>query len=114
MIYSFSKYSTNYFTSLLRSRNQSLHALGTSSALTYQDLNKAICGFNSVIRFDDAKVFSCPSCGSSPKYIVADGKSDGPVKRKVWTCNDIEIDIGFSSSLLLPQPRPILSSPRVV
>ena len=60
--------------------------------MTYQDLNKAICGFNSVLRFDDAKVFSCPSCGTSPKYIVADGKSDGPVKRKVWTCTDFEID----------------------
>ena len=81
------KYLNQHFTSLLRSRNQSLHGLGSSSTLTYQDLNKAISGFNSAITFDDAKVFSCPCCGPSPKYIVADGKSDGPVKRKVcYTC----------------------------
>ena len=53
------------------------------SSLTYQDLSRAICGFFSLIRFDDLKVFSCPSCGNSPKYIVADGKSDGPVKKRV-------------------------------
>ena len=29
------------------------------------------------------KTFSCPKCGNSPKYMVADGKSDGPTKRKV-------------------------------
>jgi hypothetical protein len=81
MIHFISKYLTK--TTLHRSRNQSLHALGTKSFLTYQDLNKAICGFFSVIRFNDAEVFTCPSCGTSPKYIVADGKSDGPVKRKV-------------------------------
>ena len=92
-IYSISKCQTT----LYRSRNQSLHALGTKSSLTYQDLNKAICGFFSVIRFDDAKVFSCPSCGTSPKYIVADGKSDGPVKRKVRGCNNININRERSS-----------------
>ena len=32
---------------------------------------------------EDLKTFSCPKCGVAPKYFVADGKSDGPTKRKV-------------------------------
>ena len=40
--------------------------------------------FISKIEFHkDLKVFSCPKCGTAPTYIVADGKSDGPTKRKV-------------------------------
>ena len=86
---------------LFQSRSQSLRSLGINSTLTYQDLNKSICGFFSVIRFNDSEVFSCPACGLSPKYLVADGKADGPVKRRVDHLG--ELDHAEEDEEVLPQ-----------
>ena len=69
---------------LFRSRCERLNSIGVKSSLVPQDLTRATNGFISKITFhSDLKVFSCPKCGISPKYLVADGKSDGPTKRKV-------------------------------
>ena len=34
--------------------------------------------------------FLCPSCGDSPNYIVCDGKTDGPTKRKVEHLHELD------------------------
>ena len=86
---------------LFQSRRQSLCSLGINSSMTYQELNKSICGFFSVIRFNDIEVFSCPACGLSPKYLVADGKADGPVKRRVDHLD--ELDHAEEDEEVLPQ-----------
>ena len=54
------------------------HALRTTNFI------RAANGFISKIEYhEDLKTFSWPKCGTAPSYIVADGKSDGPTKRKV-------------------------------
>ena len=45
---------------------------------------QAATGFiSNIVYHENLKTFSCPKCGNEPAYIVADGKSDGPTKRKV-------------------------------
>ena len=67
----------------LWSRSERLNSVGMKTTLSQKDLTRATNGFVSQIVFrDQLKTFSCPKCGNSPKYMVADGKSDGPTKRK--------------------------------
>ena len=69
---------------LYRSRCERLNSIGVKTSLTQKDFLRATNGFISRIVFnEDLKTFSCPKCGVAPKYLVADGKSDGPTKRKV-------------------------------
>ena len=69
---------------LCRSRCERLNSIGVKTNLTQKDFLRATNGFISRIVFhEDLKTFSCPKCGVAPKYFVADGKSDGPTKRKV-------------------------------
>ena len=69
---------------LFRSRSERLNSVGMKTTLSQKDLTRATNGFVSQIVFhDQLKTFSCPKCGNSPKYMVADGKSDGHTKRKV-------------------------------
>ena len=69
---------------LYRSRCERLNSIGVKTSLTLKNFNRAANGFISQIEFhNELKAFSCPKCGTSPNYLVADGKSDGPTKRKV-------------------------------
>ena len=69
---------------MLNARCERLNSVGIKSTLTQKDFTRATNGFISKIKFHvDIKTFSCPNCGTSPKYLVADGKEDGPSKRKV-------------------------------
>ena len=67
---------------MLRARCERLNSIGVKTTLKHQDFTRASNGFISKITFEE-NTFSCPKCGDSPKYFVADGKSDGPTKRKV-------------------------------
>jgi hypothetical protein len=69
---------------LCRSRCERLNSIGVKTNLTQKDFLRATNRFISRIVFhEDLKTFSCPKCGVAPKYLLADGKSDGPTKRKV-------------------------------
>ena len=56
---------------------------GISCTLQYDDLHRSITGFMNNIDMDWKKIFSCPDHGTSPHWIVADGKNTGPLKRRV-------------------------------
>ena len=69
---------------MYRARCERLNSIGVKTSLTPQDFLRAANGFVSRIEFhQNLRPFSCPKCGVNPKYLVADGKSDGPTKRKV-------------------------------
>ena len=46
-------------------------------------------GFCKNLEFDNS-VFSCPKCGSTPEYLVADGKFTGPTTRKVSHLKELD------------------------
>ena len=73
-----------------RSLQDSLDSLGISSSLTYHDLHKAVCGFFRRLKFDETSAFSCPTHGSTPRFLNADGKNLGPTKRKVRNLTELE------------------------
>ena len=50
-----------------------------------------MCGFFNDLVFDNEKAFSCPTHGTSPKFIVSDGKALGPLKRKVAHLKELDI-----------------------
>ena len=62
-----------------------------SCSLTYSDIHGSVCGFFFNLKFDDQKAFSCPKHGTSPKFIVSDGKALGPLKRKVEHLTELDI-----------------------
>ena len=69
--------------------------------LNYQDLHRSICGFMCNLSFDIEQAFSCPEHGTSPKWIVADGKAIGPLKKRVKHLQ--ELDIAPTDSKILEQ-----------
>ena len=60
--------------------NSALSA-GLSCTLEYDDLHRSVCGFVNNAHMDFRKVFSCPDHGTSPEWIVSDGKNMGPLKK---------------------------------
>ena len=56
---------------------------GISCTLQYDDLHRSICGFMNNLEMDFKEAFSCPTHGSSPAWVVSDGKNMGPLKRRV-------------------------------
>ena len=69
---------------LLSARKERLNSIGVQTTLTQQDFSRACSGFVAKLVFHpDLKTFSCPKCGTTPEYLVADGKSNGPTKRKI-------------------------------
>ena len=72
-------------------RNFSLGNIGVKSSLTYSSFLRACTGYAQMIKFRKTD-FICPnpSCGDSPKYIVCDGKTDGPTKRKVEHLHELD------------------------
>ena len=75
---------------LLRARSERLNSIGVKTSLTYQTFSRAANGFVSRLEFHPSlKTFSCPKCGTAPKYLVADGKSCGPTKRKTQHLHEL-------------------------
>ena len=64
---------------------------GVPCSLTYVDVHKSVCGFVNNLSFDEKKAFSCPDHGRSPTFIVSDGKSLGPLKRKVDHLKELDV-----------------------
>ena len=54
-----------------------------------QDLTRAVTGFAGMLRFMKED-FLCDKCGDTPAYIVCDGKSIGPAKRKVNHLSELD------------------------
>ena len=74
---------------------------GITSQVTYNDMHRASVGFFRNLDFDENMAFSCPTHGSKPKWITADGKNIGPTKKK---CKDLsELDVQSEDDQVLPQ-----------
>ena len=58
-------------------------ASGWISTLTYENTLKATNGFIRKLEFDLPRCFTCLKCGTSPEYLIGDGQSTGPLKKKV-------------------------------
>lgn len=84
-----------------KSIQDSLDSLGISSTLTYHDLHRAVCGFFRKLKFDEKIAFTCPTHGSTPRFLCADGKNLGPTKRKVKNLK--ELDNHDDDDEVLPQ-----------
>ena len=67
---------------IVSSRQDTLSSLGLQTSLTVKDFNRSVTGFAKLMRFRKED-FLCDNCGETPEYIVCDGKSVGPAKRKV-------------------------------
>ena len=73
-----------------KSMKDALDSLGISSSLTYHDLHRAICGFFRKLKFNENIAFSCPTHGTTPRFLNTDGKNMGPTKRKVKHLEELE------------------------
>ena len=58
-------------------RKTALSSVGVQSSLIYSAFLRACNGYAQSVTFRKED-FLCPSCGDSPKYIVCDGKTEGP------------------------------------
>ena len=76
---------------LYRSIVDGAESCGISCSLTYSDVHRGICGFFTNLQFDITKAFTSPTHGSSPKWIVSDGKSLGPLKRRVKHLSELDL-----------------------
>ena len=70
-------------------RKTALSSVGVQSSLIYSAFLRACNGYAQSIRLRKED-FLCPSCGDSPKYIVCDGKTEGPTKRKVNHLHELD------------------------
>jgi hypothetical protein len=59
------------------------------ASLSYSLFLRACTGYAQMIVFKKED-FLCPNCGDSPSYIVCDGKTDGPTKRKVEHLKELD------------------------
>ena len=71
------------------SRKSSLSDIGLTTSLTYQQFVRACTGYAQMIGFRKED-FLCSSCKDNPKYLVCDGKTDGPTKRKVEHLHELD------------------------
>ena len=76
---------------LFRSITDCMDSCGVSSSLTYSDLHRSICGFFVNLKFDLTRAFSCPRHGTSPTWIVSDGKALGPLKKRVAHLSELDV-----------------------
>ena len=67
----------------------SLSNIGVKTSLSYQQFVRACTGYVKMIEFRKED-FLCSNCGPSPKYVVCDGKTDGPTKRKVEHLHELD------------------------
>ena len=84
---------------LYRSIVDGAESCGITCSITYPDIHRAVCGFFCNLVFDVQKAFSCPTHGNSPRWIVADGKALGPLKRRVKQFEEFDVAADDSSVL---------------
>ena len=70
-------------------RKTSLSSIGLQSSLSYSLFLRACTGYTQMIQFRKTD-FKCDDCGDSPSYIVCDGKTDGPSKRKTEHIQELD------------------------
>ena len=70
-------------------RKTSLNDIGMKSSLSYSLFLRACTGYAQMIKFQKED-YLCSNCGDSPTYIVCDGKTDGPAKRKVDHLHELD------------------------
>ena len=70
-------------------RKTSLSDIGLKSSLSYSLFLRACTGYAQMVEFKKED-FLCPNCGDSPSFIVCDGKTDGPTKRKVDHLHELD------------------------
>ena len=73
----------------LNSHRKVLSGIGIESSVSYQTFRHACTGYAKMVQFKKED-FLCPSCGDSPNYIVCDGKTNGPTKRKVDHLHELD------------------------
>ena len=64
---------------------------GVACSLTYADVHRGVCGFFINLKFNIQTAFSCPDHGSTPSWIVADGKALGPLKKRVKHLTELDV-----------------------
>ena len=67
---------------IVSSRELSLNSIGLQTTFTVKDLDRSLTGFAKLMKFRKED-FQCNQCGDTPQYIVCNGKSVGPTRRKV-------------------------------
>ena len=72
---------------------------GQTISFTYSDLRRSVMGFFCNLKLDWVKAFSCPHHGTSPKWIVADGKALGPLKRNLSHLKELDVAEGDKTVL---------------
>ena len=70
-------------------RKTSLSDIGVKSSLSYSLFLRACTGYAQMMQFRKED-FLCQHCGDSPSYIVGDGKTDRPRKRKVEHLKELD------------------------
>ena len=65
---------------------------GISCTLKYDDLHRSICGFMNNLDIDFQRAYQCQTHGTSPKWVVADGKNVGPLSRRVNHLKELDVD----------------------
>ena len=77
------------FTSQVSSRATLIDNLNMKTTLSSSDLVTAVTGFASRMKFKKED-WACIDCGDTPKYIVADGKCNGPASRHIQHLRELE------------------------
>ena len=71
------------------SRKSALDDIRVKSSLSYINFVRACTGYAKMVQFRKED-FLCSTCKDSPPYIVCDGKTDGPTKRKVAHLHELD------------------------
>ena len=97
---------------LYRSIVEAAKSCGVTCTLTYSDIHRSVSGFFVNLKFDVEKAFSCPNHGTSPKWIVSDGKAVGPLKRRLKHLKELDVasdDINVLAQSTFSKDRIFLS-----
>ena len=65
---------------------------GISCTLEYNDLHRSVTGFVNNLNIDFERAYSCPNHGTSPKWLVSDGKNVGPLKIRVNHLKELDVE----------------------
>ena len=65
---------------------------GISCTPEYNDLPRSVTGFVNNLNIDFERAYSCPNHGTSPKWLVSDGKNVGPLKIRVNHLKELDVE----------------------
>ena len=70
-------------------RKTSLDDVGLKTSLNFPLFLRSCTGYAQLIKFRKED-FLCSNCGDFPEYVVCDGKTNGPAKRKVDHLHELD------------------------